>query len=146
MHVLRYAAFGLCWFAKLSDGWSSVMAEALVISLFALPALVLVIRSTKALRKKRLNPIMQESARVNSDLAKTIRGFFDRSIPFDQTMKMRALASVGLGVVLLVLENGSDSTMRVYAALAQVAFGVSTFFLWSTLDCADKDDLLASFR
>jgi len=140
--VLRYTAFSMCWFAKLGDGWQSAFLEIIVLSLFSIPPLVLIFVSFLG-AKHKLTP----------NASPTVPGFFDyldtflfRRLPYNKSVAGKGLLCALAGVILLILENMGDTTLRLLHAGAQVLFGGASYFLWELLPCMDKADDLPSFR
>ncbi|GMH79884.1 hypothetical protein TrST_g10336 [Triparma strigata] len=159
LHLLRYTAFFLCWFAKLGDGWESVVFEVLVIVAFATPAIALLIYSLSGLKKKKLryqsmNDRERDGLSYGSSASRgkfdtgfeSLNKFFMRSLPYNGSSLLSAAVSVSVGLVLLVLENLRETRLRIFHALAQVAFGLSSYHLWQLLPCFDKDDMIGNYR
>ncbi|GMI40242.1 hypothetical protein TeGR_g8684 [Tetraparma gracilis] len=145
---LRYLAFGLCWFAKLGDGWGSVTLETLAILLFAAPPLFLLLRS-KLVKKEKLRPGSSEGAVPDSTWSGALRTASSRRLPYKQDVGIKALGLAGAGLALLLLENMAGAKGMNGAVLrggAQVMFGGASWYIWETLPCFDKSDALPTFR
>ena len=157
MHTLRYAAFSLCWLAKLGDGWSSVFLEVVVLIGFGTPAVaMLAFSAIKTQKKKKLRYVEMSDASASSgfddgsdDLPPpllALKKFFSRPLPYSWSAFLSSLLAVSAGVVLLILENIAETEMRLYHAFAQVTFGLASYYLWQLLPCYDKDDFISSYR
>jgi hypothetical protein len=145
LHLVRYTAFGLCWFAKLGDGWSSILLEAIVIIMFAMPPLCLLLFSFK--KKERITPGQSHKASfIQASKVDATISFLTRKLPYNKAVAEKAMACVAGGLILLVLENKVDTPFKLLHAGAQVMFGAATYYLWGLLPCLDKDDNLPSFR
>ena len=144
LHQLRYLAFGMCWFAKLGDGWSSVAMEAAVIIIFAAPPLLLLAASLR--KREKIRHAKGGEGEDPFSARSTLRTFLTRKLPYNTKVAWKAGVCVAGALTLLVLENVGDTPFRLLHAGAQVMFGGATFFLWSALPCFDKDDMLPSFR
>jgi len=147
MIKLRYLAFGLVWFAKLGDGWESVVLETLVLMAFSVPPLTLIMYATFKPKTKIRHVPMEKTGDNLVDGAFELLNSATRQLPYAKDYKLYSLLSTFVGLVLLILENSMDNNVKVFHTLASVSFGAGTYFLWNLLPCYEKDDLLgATYR
>ena len=135
---------------------SSVFLEVLVLITFATPAISLVGYSLHKKKRTKLRYVeMSDGSSSPGEvhmpadlppLLSHLNAFFARPLPYDTSSLLSASATVLAALALLVLENLRETRVRLFHALAQVAFGLSTYYLWQLLPCYDKDDVLSAYR
>ena len=144
LHMFRYLAFTLCWFAKLGDGWTSTFLEAMVLIVFIGPPLFLMIFAAvfNTQKNKRLVPTEQNSQYpfTSDKFIYPLNVLFGRALPYSKKYRLYSFASVGVGVLFLFLELTLKTNYSVFNSVAHVAFGCSSYFLWNLLPCFDKRD------
>lgn len=140
MNGLRYIAFASCWIAKTADGWGSVTFEAIVLASYIIPPQFLLLQSLGTGPLKPLLPF---------NLPPFIANFLNRKYSCDMSKFSKAIAAAGVGISFLVMENKLDlgiTDIKVFAAFAHCGFGVSTYYLWLSVPCFDKEEDMPMFR
>ena len=74
------------------------------------------------------------------------RSFFSRRYTYEMKVFPETVLFLSLGLLFLVLELSFDTEYRLFNALAHVAFGGSSYFLWQLLPCYDKGEDLPLFK